>query len=94
MSKIRRSLEREYLGVVEPLVRFEPGVVLPPDLDAMLKYSLHKLSDQIDKVVATEKLDFASEAHLATCKSRIDRMLAPQLSEYGAYGALGMRGGY
>jgi hypothetical protein len=27
------------------------------------------------------KVDFASRAHLSTCKSRIDRMLAAQLGE-------------
>ena len=93
VSKIRRSLQREYLGVMEPLVRFEPGIVLPPDLDAMLKYSLQKLAQRIDKTLAVEGLDFASEAHLATCKSRIERMLAPELKEYGGYGLFLSGGG-
>ncbi len=84
VSGIRRSLQREYLGLVEPLVRARPGTVLSPDLHAMLSYSLEQLSAQIDKVLSNGKLDFASEAHLKRCASRIDRMLEPELQESGA----------
>ena len=82
ISDVRRSLQREYLGLVEPTVRSRPGWVLSPDLHAMMTYSLQTLSDEIDEVLTNGKLDFASEAHLQACKSRIDRMLAPQLTEY------------
>ena len=82
ISDIRRSLQREYLGLVEPLVREKPGRVLSPDLHAMMQYSLKTLSDELDKVIGTGKADFASQAHLVACKSRIDRMLAPELEEY------------
>ncbi len=84
VSSIRRSLQREYLGVMEPLVRTPPGRVVSPDLHALVRYSLQKLSGELDVVLKTGKLDFASEAHVSTCKSRIDRMLAPELREYGS----------
>ena len=82
ISDVRRSLQREYLGLVEPTVRARPGWVLSPDLHAMMTYSLQTLSEEIDEVLTNGELDFASEAHLQACKSRIDRMLAPQLTEY------------
>jgi hypothetical protein len=82
VSDVRRSLQREYLGLVEPLVRRKPGQVISPDLHAMMQYALKKLSNQLQAVVAAEKADFASQAHLVSCKSRIDRMLAPELDEY------------
>ncbi len=85
ISSIRRSLQREYLGVMEPLVRIPPGGALSPDLHAMVKYTLQQLSGRLGEVLASEKLDFASKAHLSTCKSRIDRMLAPELEEYGMW---------
>lgn len=83
VSNVRRSLQREYLSLMEPLVRIPPGGVLSPDLHAMVRYSIQNLSKNIDEVLTTEKLDFASEAHLNASKSRIDRMLAPELREYG-----------
>ena len=82
ISSIRRSLQREYLGLVEPMVRLQPGAVLSPDLHAMVRYSLQKLSNDLDKVVKADKADFASQAHAVACKSRIDRMLAVKLDEY------------
>ena len=83
ISDVRRSLQREYLGLMEPLVRTQPGRVLSPDLHAMVTHSLQTLSDRIEPVLANGKIDFASEAHLRASKSRIDRMLAPDLTEYG-----------
>lgn len=83
ISTITRSLQREYLGVMEPLALTAPGLAVSPDIHAMVQYSLKKLHKQIEDVMATGKLDFASEAHLDACKSRIERMLAPELSEYG-----------
>lgn len=85
ISSVTRSLQREYLGVMEPLARTAPGMAVSPDIHAMVQYSLKKLNKQIEDVMATGKLDFASEAHLDACKSRIDRMLAPELTEYGGY---------
>ncbi|MCG3131748.1 MAG: hypothetical protein FLDDKLPJ_02553 [Phycisphaerae bacterium] len=90
LSNVRRSLQREYLGIVEPLVRSQPGAPLSPDLHAMVQYSLKRTAADLDKVLGTGKLDFASTAHLTACKSRIDRMLAPQLEEYSGGGAGGM----
>ncbi|HUU84794.1 MAG TPA: zinc-dependent metalloprotease [Phycisphaerae bacterium] len=82
VSDVRRSLQREYLGLVEPLVRQKPGEVISPDLHAMMQYALKKLANEIETVINAEKADFASQAHLVACKSRIDRMLAPKLDEY------------
>ncbi len=48
----------------------------------MMQYALKKLSGQLAEVIEAEKADFASQAHLVSCKSRIDRMLAPKLDEY------------
>lgn len=81
VSDVRRSLQREYLNAVEPLVRYRPGRLISPDLHAMICYSLKQTSDKIGKVSESD-LDFASQAHLSACKSRIDRMLEPELSEY------------
>ncbi|MFQ5589705.1 MAG: zinc-dependent metalloprotease [Phycisphaerae bacterium] len=86
VSSVRRSLQREYLNLAEPLVRLKPGLVLPPDLHAMVQHSLRRLADQLGRTAATGKLDFASEAHVVSCKSRIERMLAPELEEYGGRG--------
>jgi hypothetical protein len=82
ISDVRRSLQREYLGLVEPLVRRKPGETLSPDLHGMMQYALKKLAGELQAVIETEKADFASQAHLVACKSRIDRMLAPKLEEY------------
>jgi hypothetical protein len=89
VSGIRRSLQREYLSLMEPLVRMQPGVLNSPDLHAMLQHSLRKLSEGIGTVLETGKVDFASEAHLTACKSRIDRMLAPELREYSWFSPMG-----
>ncbi len=82
ITDVRRSLQREYLSLVEPLVRTPPGQIISPDLHGMVQHSLRTLNNQIKETVATGKLDFASEAHLAACQSRIERMLAPELNEY------------
>lgn len=84
VSDVRRSLQREYLNLMEPMVRMPPGMILLPDLHAMMQQSLRKLSGQIAAVMEKPgpDLDFASQAHLTACRSRIDRMLAPRLEEY------------
>jgi hypothetical protein len=83
ISDIRRSLQREYLNVVEPLVRTSPGMLLSPDVHAMLSQSLRDLAEGLDESLGAGNADFASQAHLAACKSRIERMLNPELREYG-----------
>jgi hypothetical protein len=85
ISDVRRSLQREYLGQIEPMVRMQPGDVVSPDLHGMLQYLLIDLSKQIGDVLkdADPPLDFASLAHLTTCKSRIDRILSAPLEENG-----------
>jgi len=87
LSSIRRSLQREYLNLAEPLVRTPPGVVFSPDLHAMVQHALRKLNQQIKEVLETGKVDFASEAHLTSCKTRIELMLTPELPELRPYGA-------
>ena len=86
-SSIRRSLQREYLTLSERLVRSRPGTLLQPDLHGMIQHSLRQLAKSIDETLAKGKLDFGSEAHLTSCKSRIQRMLEPQLLEQTAAGA-------
>ncbi len=68
---------------MEPLVRTRPGTVLSPDLHAMVQHVLRTLQEEIEKVRKGEGLDFASQAHLVSCQSRIERMLTPELKEYG-----------
>ena len=95
LSSIRRSLQREYLALVEPLVRLRPGEALAPDLHAMVQYAVQKLSNDLGAVLTADpkRLDFASQAHLAECKSRIDRMLSAELREYEpASGAIMLMG--
>jgi hypothetical protein len=82
VSDIRRSLQREYLGIMEPLVRTSPGLVLPPDLHAMVCHNLEELGKSIDDVLKKPDIDFASTAHLRTCKSRIERMMQAELREF------------
>jgi hypothetical protein len=85
ISDVRRSLQREYLGLVEPLVRNRPGTVLSPDLHAMVVYNVEVLKGDIDSLLSrSDKLDFASKAHLRACSSRIERILEPELKEYGS----------
>lgn len=88
LSSVRRSLQREYLNLLEPLVRTAPGMLLTPDLHAMVAESARKLGEDIGKTLAKAgtPLDFASQAHLAACQSRIERMLKPELKEYGMFG--------
>ena len=83
VSSIRRSLQREYLNLMEPLVRTRPGVVLSHDLHAMVQNCLRKLDKDVAQTLQAGGLDFASESHLVSCKSRIERMLAPDLNELG-----------
>jgi len=83
VSDVRRSLQREYLGMMEPLVRTAPGALLPPDIHAMLKQGLRDLAKGLDAAISAGQADFASQAHLVSCKSRIERMLDPELQEYG-----------
>ena len=82
ISSIRRSLQREYLGLMEPLVRARPGRAVSADLHAMLQYALETLAREFGEVIDSGKADFASQAHLVACKSRIDRMLSAELKEY------------
>lgn len=82
ITDVQRSLQREYLNLMEPLVRYKPGVVVSPDLHAMLQYSLQDLNSKIQNTLDNGQIDFASRAHLAACQSRIERMLAVQLDEY------------
>jgi hypothetical protein len=84
INDVRRSLQREYLGAVEPLVRTAPGTVISPDIHAMIRFSLSELSNKLGEVSKNQNLDFTSRAHLAECKSRIDRMLSPELREYAS----------
>ena len=82
-SSFRRSLQREYLRILEVLVRSRPGATLPADLHAMVQQTLRDLGEEIDQVVQDGKLDFASKAHLSSSLSRIKRMLEPELTEQG-----------
>ncbi len=93
VSSIRRSLQREYLGMMEPLVRIPPGMLYSPDLHAMVQHSLRTLAAEIEQVQETGKLDFASDAHLTACRTRIERMLKAELNEYGSGGGM-MIGGF
>jgi hypothetical protein len=81
LSAIRRSLQREYLGIVEPIVRSRPGNAVSPDIHAMFVFNLQTLSNQLGESLRG-RLDFASKAHLSACKSRIDRMLSSELREF------------
>jgi len=80
---VRRSLQREYLSALEPLVRTSPGMLVSADIHAQLRQGLVDLSRNCENVLSTDKVDFASRAHLQACKTRIDRMLDPELREYG-----------
>ncbi len=82
---VRRSLQREYLSVIEPIMRTKPGTIVSPDIHAMVRLSMSDLGGKVNNALATGKLDFASRAHLTACKSRIERLLAAELNEYGGF---------
>lgn len=82
VSDVRRSLQREYLGLMEPLARGRPGRFISPDLHAMLQHSLRTLAAQLAAVLEAGEMDFASKAHLTSCRSRIERMLSAELREH------------
>jgi hypothetical protein len=84
VSDTRRSLQREYLDLMEDWVRMRPGSMLSPDIHAMLQEQLRSLRGQIQKVLsqAASPIDAVSRGHLQACSSRIERILAPQLREY------------
>lgn len=86
ISVFRRSLQREYLGLIEPIVRSRPGDAVSPDLHAMVQFGVRRLGDDLAAVINANKADFASQAHLVSCKSRIDRMLSAELREYDSGG--------
>ncbi len=90
VSRFRRSLQREFLGLIEPTLRSRPGAVVSPDIHAMLRFAMQKLSADLNAVINTQKADFASHAHLVACRERIERMLNPQLNELGMGGFGGM----
>ncbi|MGE4140412.1 MAG: zinc-dependent metalloprotease [Planctomycetota bacterium] len=81
LSDARRSAQREYLGLMEGLIRRKPGETVSPDLHAMLQYALKRLAKGLEKTAGTERADFASQAHLVACQSRIERMLSASLEE-------------
>ncbi len=81
LSSIRRSLQREYLNLMELLVRTRPGRLLSPDLHAMVQNSLRRLNERLDGAISTKGLDFGSESHLIACHSRIKRLLELKLEE-------------
>jgi len=83
LSSTRRSLQREYLVLMEQLLQYRPGMLLSPDIHAMLCHALRRLDASIQLTVGTGKLDFASQAHLEDCQSRIKRILKPQFHEVG-----------
>lgn len=83
LSSTRRSLQREYLVLMEQLLQYRPGMLLSPDIHAMLCHALRRLDASIQLTVGTGKLDFASQAHLEDCQSRIKRILKPQFQEVG-----------
>ncbi|MBN2560796.1 MAG: zinc-dependent metalloprotease [Phycisphaerae bacterium] len=83
ISSIRRSLQREYLRIIEALLRTRPGQLLSPDLHAMVQHSAGLLKEKIGAILDNDPgLDFASKAHLESCKSRIERVLESELREY------------
>jgi hypothetical protein len=83
IPEVRRSLQREYLYLMEQHVRIAPGMLMPADIHAMLQHSLRELKMEIEETLKSSRLDFASDAHLESCKSRIERILSPELREFG-----------
>ncbi|MCO6438108.1 MAG: zinc-dependent metalloprotease [Phycisphaerae bacterium] len=82
---VRRSLQREYLNLMEQLVQYRPGVVLSPDLHAMVRQVLLDLKGDVERVLAVDGLDFPSRAHLESCRFRIDAVLNPKFQERGLW---------
>jgi hypothetical protein len=83
ISDVRRSLHREYLDIVETLVRARPGTMISQDLHAMLQHAIRDLGERMELLASRSagRMDFASQAHIAACKSRIERILKPELRE-------------
>lgn len=76
ISSVRRNLQRQYLNTLLNIVLSEPGGMMSADVHAVVASRLGRLSEQIGKSMAGDKLDDFSRAHLDESKSRIDRALA------------------
>jgi hypothetical protein len=88
LTSIRRNLQQQHVKYLLALVETETG--LSPDLAAMARLAARELADDIGQVLDKAKagdgsrLDFATRAHLQTCRSQIERVLnAPHLKVPG-----------
>lgn len=75
IGSFRRNLQQQYLQNMLSLAELKQGASISPDLQNMVRFALRDLSVKIGKVSEHGGLDFATKAHLAEAKTRIDRVL-------------------
>lgn len=78
IGSLSRNLQRLYLEALLGPIQAGSGAPMSPDLCSMLRLAAQELSEKIGKTLKEAKPDFASRAHLAECKSHIDRVLEAQ----------------
>lgn len=81
VTDVRRSLQREYLSLMETMVRYRPGDLLSPDIHALIRQVLLNLKGDLEKVLTVQGLDLSSRAHLESCHFRIDAVVNPRFEE-------------
>ncbi len=88
IRSVRRNLQSQYveqmLTYVNPPRYLSAGA--SPDVQQMARHALRELSEKIEATLGSRGagIDFASRAHLAETKSKIDRALEAQYSADGA----------
>lgn len=75
ISSIRRNLQRMHLRMLLNLVLSEPGRTAPADAAGVARHCLVGLDQKIQRHLATNKLDMASQAHIADVHRQIEKAL-------------------
>lgn len=93
IGSIRRNLQQQYLQNMLATAELRSGAGISPDLQNMVRYSLRELSAKIGKALdKKDSLDFASRAHLAEAKTRIDRVIDAPFVPAGGGGVIILQG--
>jgi hypothetical protein len=77
----RRNLQKQWLNNQLAMANSAPGALMSADLQSMVRQNLRDLSGELAGTLKSDKLDFATKAHLTEVKSRIDRTIdAPEVN--------------
>jgi hypothetical protein len=78
INSFRRNLQRRLTEMLLGMVLSDAGRTVPADANAISRHCVARLSERIGQVLAAQKPDAASEAHLLDVKNRIDKALEAQ----------------